>query len=76
MKDHNKNKESSFFKYWEVNNGWAMSQKLPVNGFELVANISHFNEDFLKNYNIDKTYLVQEQDNHTTKIFTEDLQAT
>ena len=46
MKDHNKNKESSFFKYWEVKNGWAMSQKLPVNSFELVANISHFNEDF------------------------------
>ena len=27
-----------FMKYWDVNNlyGWAMSQKLPENGFKLV----------------------------------------
>ena len=32
MKDYNKNKESSHFKYWDVNNvyAWAMRQKLPV----------------------------------------------
>ena len=32
MKDYNKNKESSQFKYWDVNNvyAWAMRQKLPV----------------------------------------------
>ena len=36
MKDCDKNKESSSLKYWDVNNFivWAMSQKLPVNGFE------------------------------------------
>ena len=30
MKDYDKNKESSYFKYWDVNNlyDWAMSQKL------------------------------------------------
>ena len=35
MKDDNKNKESSYLNYWEVNNlcGWAMSQKLPVYNF-------------------------------------------
>ena len=36
MKDYDKNKESSYLKYWDVSNsyGWAMSQKLPVNNFE------------------------------------------
>ena len=30
------NKESSYLKNWDTNNlyGWAMSQKLPVNGFK------------------------------------------
>ena len=53
MKDYDKNKESSYIKYWDVNNlnGWAMSQKLPVNNFEWIKDTSQFNEDFLKNYN-------------------------
>ena len=38
MKDYDKNKESSYLKYWNVNilYGWAMSQKLPVNDFKWV----------------------------------------
>ena len=53
MKDYDKNKESSYLKYWDVNNlyGWAMSQKLPVNKLEWIENTSQFNEDFIKNYN-------------------------
>ena len=53
MKDYNKNKESSYLKYWDVNNlyGWAMSQKLPVNKFEWIEDTSQFNEDFIKTYN-------------------------
>ena len=33
IKDYDKIKESSYFKYWDANTlyGWAMSQKLPVN---------------------------------------------
>ena len=52
-KDYFQNKESSYIHYWDVNNlyGWAMSQKLPVNKFELIKHTSQFNKDFIKNYN-------------------------
>ena len=50
MKDYDKNKESSYFKCWNVNNpyGWVMSQKLPVNNFEWKEDTFHFNKDFIK----------------------------
>ena len=53
MKDYDKNKESSYLKYWDVNNlyGWPMSQKFPVNKFEWREEASQFNEDFIKNCN-------------------------
>ena len=53
MKDYDKNKESSYFKYWDVNNlyGWAMSQKLPINKPEWIEDTSEFKEDFIKRYN-------------------------
>ena len=37
VKNYDKNKEASHLKYWDVNNfyGWAMSQKLPVEGFSV-----------------------------------------
>ena len=37
MKNYDKNKESSYTQYLDANNlyGWAMSQKLPVDGFKL-----------------------------------------
>ena len=50
MKDYDKNKESSYLQYWDVNNfhGLAMSQKLPVDNFEWIKDTSQFNEDFIK----------------------------
>ena len=53
MKDYEKNNESSYLQYWDVNNlfGWPMSQKLPVNNFEWIEYASQVNEDFIKNYN-------------------------
>ena len=50
IKDYDKNKESSYLKYWNVNNlyGWVMSPKIPVNNFEWIENTSQFNEDFVK----------------------------
>ena len=51
MKDYDKNKELSYLLYIFNLYGWAMSQKLPVNNFEWIENISQFNEDFIKKYN-------------------------
>ena len=52
MKNYNKNEESSYIQYLDVNNlyGWAMSQKLPVNGFKWIDS-NEINEQFIKNYN-------------------------
>ena len=49
MKD--KNKESSYLQYWNVNNlyRWAMSQKLSLSNLEWIEGTSHFNEHFIKN---------------------------
>ena len=59
---YDKNEESSYLQYWDVNNlyEWAMSQKLPVNNFERTEDTSQFNEDFIKNYNEegDKRYFL------------------
>ena len=43
IRDYDKNAESSYLKYWDVNslNGCAMSQKLPVNSFGWVEDFSN-----------------------------------
>ena len=52
MKNYNNNEESSYIQYLDANNlyGWAMSRKLPVNGFKWIDN-NEINEEFIKNYN-------------------------
>ena len=54
-------KEFSYIKYLDANNlyGWAMSQKLSVNGFKWVNN--EINKEFIKNYdeNSDKDYILE-----------------
>ena len=52
MKDYDKNKESSYLKYWDVNNlyGCTLSEKLLVDGFKWVENTSHCNNHFIENY--------------------------
>ena len=51
-KNFDKSIKSSYLAHLNTNNlyGWAMSQKLLVNGFECVEYLSKFNEDFIKKY--------------------------
>ena len=53
MQDYDKNKELSCFQYWNANKlySWAMLQKLLVNNFQWIKDISQFNDDFIKNFN-------------------------
>ena len=55
MKNYNKDEESSYIQYLNANNlyGWAMSKKLPVNGFRWLDSneINEINEELIKNYN-------------------------
>ena len=65
MKNYDKNIVPSYIEYLDANNlyGWAMSEKLPANGFKQVKQetLSNFNEDFIKNFdkNSDKGYFLE-----------------
>ena len=62
MNKYDKEIDSSYIEYLDANNlyGWAMSQKLPLDRFEWVKNLSKFNEDFIKecDENSDKGYFL------------------
>ena len=55
MKNYDENEESSFLEYLDANiiYGWAMSEPLPVNGFDWMGDLSKIDEDFIKNYDKD-----------------------
>ena len=66
MKNYDKSKESSYIQYLDANNlyGATMSEKLPINEFKWVNDISGINEKFVKNYkkkkkNSDKVYILE-----------------
>ena len=73
MKNCNKNIESSYLMYLDVKYlyGWAMSQKLPVNGFKWENDLSRFNEDFIKkcNENSDIGYFFEVDVEYPKKLF-------
>ena len=53
VKDYDKNKESSYLKYLDVNNLYnrEMLQKLLIKKFDWIEAISKLKKDFIKNYN-------------------------
>ena len=63
MINYDKDMVSSHLEYLDGKNlyGWAMSQKLHVNGFEWVEELSQFKKDFIKNYdeNSDQGYFLE-----------------
>ena len=63
MKEYDSSKESSYTQYLDTNNlhGAAMSEKLPMNGFKCLSDISEINEKFIKSYNknSDKGYILE-----------------
>ena len=72
MRDYDKNKESSYIQYLDANNlyGAAMSEKLPMNGFKWVSDISEINEKFIKSYNknSDKGYILEVDVDYPSKL--------
>ena len=63
VKNYNKDEEKSFLEYLDANNlyGWAMSEPLPVDGFDWIKDMSKIDEDFIKNYDkdSDKGYILE-----------------
>ena len=73
MNNYDKSIESSYLTYLDANNlyGWAMSQKLPLNGFKWAEDLSKFNESFIKNYdeNSDRGYFFEVDVEYSKNLF-------
>ena len=73
MKNYDKSKESSYILYLDANNvyGAAMSEKLPINGFKWVNDITGINEKFVKSYDkksSDKGYILEADVGYPSKL--------
>ena len=72
MKDYNKDEEELFLEYLDANNlyGWAMSEPLPVDGFDWIKDMSKIDEDFIRNYDkdSDKRYILEVDVKHPKKL--------
>ena len=72
-KDYDKNKESTYLKYLDVNNlyGWTMLQKLLVTKFDWIEDNFQFNEDSIKNYlkESDKGYFLEDDVQFPEKLY-------
>ena len=73
MKDYDESKESSYIQYLDANNlyGAAMSEKLPMNGFKWVNDISRIDKNFVKSYdkkNTDKGYILEVDADYPSKL--------
>ena len=73
MKNYDKNTTSSYLMYLDANNlyGSTMSQKLLVNGFEWVEELSQFNENSPTNYdeNSNEGYFLDVDLEYPKKLF-------
>ena len=73
MKNYDKNTTSSYLMYLDANNlyGSTMSQKLPVNGFKWVEELSQFNENSPTNYdeNSNEGYFLDVDLEYPKKLF-------
>ena len=73
MKNYDKSKESSYIQYLDANNlyGAAMSEKLPINGFKWVNDISGINKKFVNSYDkkySDKGYILKVDVDYPSKL--------
>ena len=73
MKNCDENKESSYIQYLDANNlyGAAMSEKLPINGFKSMNDISGINKKFVKSYdkkNSVKGYILEVDVDYPSKL--------